>query len=102
MWSTLAVIGGILLVAMLFFWLKKRRAKRTFAYRGGVPNAMARRELLYETSVTAEQKIKIGEQYLQEDYPQEALEFFGYADHSAGLEQIKKIALPTGLLPVLS
>lgn len=97
MWMPYAVIAGVLLlIALLIGLLMLRRRPQKVVYRGGIPDIMSRRHLLYEEEVASEQKVSIGEEYLRDDRIEDALEFFGYGGDREGLIQIKKRAEESG------
>ena len=96
-WAPVLIVAGVLgaLLLGLALLLLRRRPKR-FVYRGGIPDALGRRHVLYEQDVPAQQKVAAAEAYLAEGRLEEALEFYGHADDRAALEKMKAAALESG------
>ena len=96
-WAPYAVVAavlGTLVLAVLLLLLRHRRKR--FVYRGGIPDAIPRREMLYEEDVPVGQKAQIAEEYVKAGRIEDALEFFGYAGHREGLECMKAKAMKAG------
>jgi hypothetical protein len=89
----LGILGALVLAVFALIWYRK---PKKFVYRGGIPDALGRRFVLYETDVPAATKIEAAEQYLRAGRVEDALEFYGYAGDRPGLEKMKAEALKSG------
>ena len=96
-WAPYAIVGGVLAAVALFVGLLMlRRRPKKVVYRGGIPDVLSRRFLLYEEDVKPKQKRSIGDEYLSADRIEDALEFFGYAGDREGILKLKAAAVEQG------